>query len=208
MSGGAERAAQAVLAHALAHPPRLAGGRLVCVDGPSGAGKSTLARAVVEGAGRGPGSVPGSVLGGVRLLVMDDHYEGWDGLPTVAERLRREVLAPLAAGRPGRYRRWDWVAHAWAEEHVVEPVGLLVLEGVGAASRAWADLTTTTVWVDAPTDLRLARAVARDGEASRPHLERWARSEAEVLPREGARERADLLVDGASGRVVARSAEG
>lgn len=207
MSGGADHAAQAVLAHALAHPPRLAGGRLVCVDGPSGAGKSTLARAVVEAAGRVPGG-PGSVLGGVRLLVMDDHYEGWDGLPTVAERLRREVLAPLAAGRPGRYRRWDWVADAWAEEHVVEPVGLLVLEGVGAASRAWADLTTTTVWVDAPADLRLARAVARDGEASRPHLERWARSEAEVLPREGARERADLLVDGASGRVAARSAEG
>ena len=38
----------AVLDHALAQPPRLGDGRLVCVDGPAGSGKSTLARAVAE----------------------------------------------------------------------------------------------------------------------------------------------------------------
>jgi dephospho-CoA kinase len=58
------------------------------------------------------------------------------------------------------------------------------------------------VWVDAPADLRLARAVARDGEATRPLLERWAAGERDVLVREGARERADVVVDGVTGRLV------
>ncbi len=85
----------AVLAHAAAQPPLLGEGRLVCIDGPAGSGKTTLAAAVAEATG-------------ARVLHMDDHYEGWQGLGDAPARIRDEILAPLATGLPGFYRRYDW----------------------------------------------------------------------------------------------------
>jgi uridine kinase len=108
----------------------------------------------------------------------------------------REVVAPLRAGRPGRYRRYDWLRGEFAEEHVVEPVDVLVLEGVGSGGSAFADAVTTLVWVDAPPDLRLQRGLARDGEALRQEWLTWMADEARLHARERTRERADVLVDG------------
>ena len=182
--------AERVLRHALAAPARLAGGRLVCIDGPAGSGKTTLA-AVVAGLAAGR-------VDSVTVLHMDDLYQGWDGLGDVAARIRDGLLGPLASGGPGRYRRWDWVAGAWAEEHLVGPCALLVLEGVGSGSRELRRYLSTLVWVEAPQAERLSRGLARDGEAMRGHWQRWLASEAAHFARHGTREAADLVVDGSS----------
>jgi len=50
------------------------------------------------------------------------------------------------------------------------------------------------VWVDAPSDVRYARAMARDGEHYRPHWQRWAAQEESLFTADHTRERADLLV--------------
>ena len=76
-----------------------------------------------------------------------------------------------------------------------------MLEGVGSGHPAYDHLGTVLVWVHAPPALRRARALARDGADYEPHWEAWARSEAEVLARDRTPERADLVVDGASGEV-------
>ena len=132
----------AVLDHALAQPARLGDGRLVCVDGPAGSGKSTLARAVAEA---GQSRVPS-----VHVIHTDDLLDGWRGLPGLGRRLFDDVVAPLAAGRPAQYRRYDWVAGAFAEEHVVAPMDLLVLDGVGTGHPSW--LRTGPPWSgSAPT---------------------------------------------------------
>ena len=57
--------------------------------------------------------------------------------------------------------------------------------------------------VGAKTGLARANSLtyARDGADYEPHWEAWARSEAEVLARDRTPERADLVVDGASGEV-------
>jgi uridine kinase len=172
-----------VLAVLDARAATLGPGRLVCVDGPAGSGKTTLAGALAA-------SRPL-----VTVVHMDDLYPGWDGLPHVGDQLA-SLLEPLAAGRPGRYRRWDWHASAWAEEVVVAPGPLLVLEGVGAGSSVAAALATVLVWVEAPYDLRLRRGLERDGDAFAPHWEAWAASEAEHFARHRTRERADVVVDG------------
>lgn len=186
-----------VLDHALAQPPRLGAGRLVCVDGPAGSGKTTLAAAVAAGgADRGPG--------GVHLLHTDDLLDGWEGLPTLGVRLRTRVVEPLASGRAARYRRYDWVAGAPAEEHVVAPMDLLVLEGVGTGDPALAAHRATLVWVEAPDDLRLARGLARDGEELRQRWQAWMQEETALFRRHRTRERADLWVD-AVGRLVPAS---
>lgn len=171
-----------MLAHADARPPTLGSGRLVCVDGPAGAGKTTLAAAVADTVG-------------APVVHLDDLYEGWGGLSTIDRQLAG-LLAPLAAGRPGRYRRYDWERAEYAELRTVAPVPLLLLEGVGAGSASVAELITTLVFVDAPHDLRMRRGLERDGNAFAPHWEAWAAAETQRFTTDRTRERADVLVDG------------
>jgi hypothetical protein len=126
---------------------------------------------------------------------MDDLYPGWSGLPRVDQQLEG-LLMPLAEGRSGRYRRYDWLAGEFAETVRVDPVPLLVLEGVGSGAGRFAALQTVLVWVEAPYDVRLRRGIERDGDAFAPYWEQWARDERELFAREGTCERADVVVDG------------
>lgn len=164
----------------LAAPARLGSTRLLCVDGPAGSGKTTLAGKVAD-------------LTGARVIRMDDLYPGWTGLFTVDEHVLG-ILEPLAAGLPGRYRRYDWEADAYAEEHVVEPSDVLVLEGVGAGNRRWAGLASLLVWVEASDEVRFARGLERDGEAARDHWVRWMADEVRLFAAEGTRDRAELVL--------------
>lgn len=179
-------APQVVIELALARRPTLGTGRLVCVEGPAGSGKTTLATAIAAGAPADLGLVP--------VVHMDDLYEGWSGLGAV-ERQVATLLRPLAAGRPGRYRRYDWIEDRWAETVEVLPAPLLVLEGVGAGARAHMDLCTVLVHVTAPDPLRLRRGLVRDGAAAREHWLRWMIEEQEMFAQEGPAGRADVTVE-------------
>jgi len=172
--------ARAALEVALDRKPTLHDGRLIAVDGPAGAGKSTLAAAIFD------------IFPGSRVVSLDDLYDGWGGLPRVGEQLD-SLLGPLAEGRPGTYRRYDWAEGRYAETVVVDPVDLLVLEGVGAGSLRHADLITLLVWVNAPEAVALERALARDGSEVEEHLRQWRRDEREHFTRERTRERAELV---------------
>ncbi|GAA2728777.1 uridine kinase family protein [Cellulomonas aerilata] len=163
--------------------PRLGGTRLVVVDGPAGSGKTTLAGRL------------GAALG-APVLHGDDLLAGWGDLEGWWSRLADGVLAPLAAGRPGRYRRYDWVERRFAEEHDVPLTGALVVEGCGAGRRAADAVAVLRVWVEAPPDVRLARGLERDGEDMRSEWLAWMAAEAAHFAAEGTRERADVLVDG------------
>jgi cytidylate kinase len=134
--------------------PAGTGCRLVVVDGPAGSGKTTLAAQLAT-------ALPAQVVH------MDDLYEGWTGMAAGVDRLVEQVLDPLAAGRKGRYQRYDWTLGEYAEGHDVPFAPFLVVEGCGAGSRRVAGLTTLLVWVEADDDVRLARGLARDGDAAR-----------------------------------------
>lgn len=166
--------------------PRCGGTRLVCVDGPSGSGKTVLAGRLVRALGDPP------------LVHMDDLYPGWDGLARAVALLHEWIVEPLAAGRPARYRRYDWDAGSYAEEHELGIPPLLVVEGVGAGARVVAARAVLLVWVEAPPAERFRRGMERDGEAYRPHWERWARQEQSLFAAEGTRDRANVVVDGAT----------
>jgi uridine kinase len=172
---------------ALMRPPTLGPARLICVDGHAGSGKSTLGEEL---------SAAASGEGAAALVHLDDLLDGWEGLADVARTLERDVLRPLADGRVGRYRRYDWHQERFGDPVDVAPVDLLVVEGVGAGATSYADLVTTLVWVDAPPALCLDRGVARDGEAMRPQWMRWREQELEVFRLERTRDRADVVVDG------------
>ena len=191
-----------IVVSVLARPPRLGRTRLVCVDGPAGAGKTTLAAALdrcFRDALRRPGEPAGRTQ--VRTLHMDNVFQGWDGLAAGMETVAKSVVDPLRTGVPGRYRRYDWHRERLAEERVVDPVDVLVVEGVGSGGSAYDDAVSCLVWVDLPFDARLQRGLARDGEHMRDHWLAWQREEEEMFARERTQERADLVVDGSTGRV-------
>ncbi|BCJ45709.1 adenylate kinase [Actinoplanes ianthinogenes] len=153
---------------------------MLAVEGRSGSGKSSLAAAVA-----GRLAAP--------LIRMDDLYAGWDGLERGVEALRDWVLAPLAAGRPAIWRRWDWAAGEYAEEHRVPDAEWLVVEGVGAG--ALPAYLSGVVWLTSPAAVRKRRALARDGETYAPHWDSWARHEDAFYAAEPIRERAGLIIE-------------
>ncbi|WP_207401146.1 uridine kinase family protein [Actinomadura roseirufa] len=170
-------------ARLLALPPSCGTSRLVAIDGPSGAGKSTFAGHLA------------AVLAGAPVVRSDDFRVPWDADPlTWWEPLDAAVLAPLAAGRPGRLRRYDWHRDRYAEAEEVPPCPVLVVEGVGAA---WAGSPAAyRIWIDAPRALRRGRALDRDGAEYAAAWERWSARESALFEADGTEARADLRVDG------------
>jgi uridine kinase len=167
--------------------PRLGEVRLVTVDGPAGSGKTTLADGLAV------------ALGGAPVVHMDDLYEGWAGLgPAVFARLEEWVLAPMRQGRPGHFQRYDWHAGRFADWHEVPLGRALVVEGVGAGARPVDQDAVLRIWVEASRDIRLARGIARDGEALRGEWLRWSALEDAHFAADRTRERADVIVDGES----------
>ena len=165
-------------------PPRAGSARVVAVDGPAGSGKTEFARRLA------------SALG-APVVHLDDLCPGWSGLAKASARLVEWILAPLAAGRSARYRRYDWERERYAEWHYVPSAPVVVIDGVTSGSRAVAAYLSLLVWVDAPLAVRMVRGIERDREASRGRWERWVEQEAAIFWTEGTQERADLKVDGA-----------
>jgi uridine kinase len=163
---------------AAARPAR--GFTLVGIGGRGGAGKSTLA-ACIEGA----------------QVVSTDAF--WDGDGFELTRLRAEVFEPLLLGRDAAYAAWDWAAGRPGGTRVVTPAGIVVVEGVCALHRMFRDDYDVRVWVEAPYETRLARGVARDGEAARATwVERWMPGEDRYVERDDPMACADIIVDGST----------
>jgi hypothetical protein len=106
------------------------------------------------------------------------------------------VLRPLDQGRAALYQRYDWVAERFADWLDIPIPEVLILEGCGSAPRAVEGRAVLVAWVEVPADVRLARGLARDGEAMRESWLAWMAEEAAEFAREGTRERADVVVDG------------
>jgi uridine kinase len=179
MSAFADQAALAARLRALA--PSCGPVRVVAVDGPSAAGKSTFATELA------------AALGGAPVVRSDDFPVPWDGDPLAWwPPLTAQVLIPLAAGRTGRFRRYDWRRGAYAEELQVPPAPVVVIEGVGAA-RGEAP-AAFRIWVEAPHDVRRRRAAERGDDLG--VWERWATTEAKHFAADRTRDRIDLVRDG------------
>lgn len=164
-------------------PAGLGATRLVCVDGPAGSGKTTLAAQL------------GALLP-AQVVHMDDLYEGWTGMRAGIARLTEWVLEPLAAGRPGRYQRYDWGLGKYAERHTVPLADFLVVEGCGSASLSTEPYSPLVVWVEASDDVRLERGLERDGAALEPAWREFMRTERAHYAEHRTRERAHVRLDG------------
>lgn len=158
---------------------------VILIDGRSGAGKTSLARRVVQ---RWP------ISGLPQLISLDSLYPGWDGLDAGVHRATERILVPHARSVYSTWNRWDWEREEEAESYAVDPAFGVILEGCGALTPTTARLADICVWVEAPDDVRRARALGRDGEAFEPHWDRWAAQEAEHIARDDPRSLATLQV--------------
>ena len=152
-------------------------GRRILIDGRSGSGKTELARAIVE-------DWPGA-----QLVRLDEVYPGWHGL-AAASTLVPHLLT--ATSHP----TWDWAAHEPGPPRALDPSRPLVVEGVGAISRASRPLGDYAIWVELPDATRKRRALDRDGDLYAPHWDEWAAQEREFIEREQPPRLADVIVDG------------
>jgi hypothetical protein len=111
------------------------------------------------------------------------------------DRFVAQVLVPLAAGRPARYERWDWDSDAsagWAEVPVGVPV---VVEGVSSTDVRLGVPWDVALWVEVPYEVRLTRALARDGEGMREQwVERWMPAEDAYEAAQRPQDRVDAVV--------------
>jgi uridine kinase len=172
-----------------ARPARLGDVRLVAVDGPSGAGKTVFAGRLAAALG-------------APVVHTDDLLDGWADQFTFWARLEERVLGPLRHGRPARYERYSWYRGRFTgPEVVVGPAPVVVVEGVSAARSTIRPELTLAVFVEAPPELRLSRALSRDhGDdvAFAAYLERWRAAEDRHFAEDDTAAHADLVVDGAA----------
>ena len=163
--------------------------RLVAVDGPGGSGKTTFASRLSAAAGNAP------VIHTDDLASADIPIDWWP-------RLLEQVVVPLANGRAAHYQRYDWPSESLAEWRTVEPAPIVIIEGVSAARSEWSQYLSFIVWIETTREIRLARAVERDGSDALDDWEFWMGEEDVHYARDPTRERSDLVVDGATGKVI------
>lgn len=148
---------------------------VILIDGRSGAGKSELATRLA------------ALIPGAQLVRLDDLYPGWDGLRAAS----RAVPLLLATAR---WRAWDWDADAPGALHVLDLSRPVIVEGVGALSRASRRRASLAIWLEADDAERKRRALDRDGDTFAPHWDRWAAQEERFLAEEQPRRLADVVV--------------
>ena len=148
----------ALLAAIAQAAPRCGAVRVVAVDGGAASGKSTLATRLAAALS-------------AEVVRTDDLLDGWGDQFTFWPRLRDGVLRPLASGRPGRYRRYDWIAGAFADEVIVPVPNTLVVEGVSAIA-ACASWLSLGIFLDVDRAVREQRWTERDGPPQ-PEWLRW-----------------------------------
>jgi uridine kinase len=194
----------------LARRPRLGPVRLVAIDGPSGAGKTTFAARLAQALQRASrlryaaaeqcasrlryaAAVPAETA----IVPTDAFLDGWAAPRSVWPALRSQVLEPLAAGRAGAYRSYDWTLRRFGDETIPVAVpAVLIVEGVtSACADVRADLSLA-VYVTGDAAVRTARTLARDGADIAPALQNWQAAETMYFQAERTADVADVVVDG------------
>ena len=183
-----------------------ASGRLVYVvgiDGPGGSGKSAFAEKLSQ------------QFAALRVAVASVHNDDFyfesgirSRLPVHLKpvggdfdwiRLRDQVLVPLRSGKTAHYTRYDWASDRLAENHEVQPQGIILVEGVYSTRAELRELYDFRIWVECPRELRLSRGLARDGEAGRSRwVDDWMPAEDRYVDEHRPQAFADAIISGAA----------
>jgi uridine kinase len=175
--------------------------RLLAVDGYAGSGKTTFAALLGQALAEASGGGAAAPVVHLDDLATHEEFFAWTG------RLRTEVLAPLAEGRPVRHRVYDWDrARFDAVRELPAAPPFLILEGVGAGRSAVRPHLAALLWMDLDAGTARTRGELRDGPSLADFWRRWTAEQTEHFRVDPSRPFADFLVTGRAGRPVAYAA--
>lgn len=157
--------------------------RLVAIDGPGGAGKSTFATRLSIAAQGAP-------------VIHTDDFASADNPIDWWPRLLEQVIIPLTTGKSACYQRYDWSTESLADWQTVDPSPIIIIEGVSSARSEWSRHLSFVIWIETPREVRLQRAVERDGEDALDEWEFWMGEEDDHYQRDPTRERSNVVIDG------------
>lgn len=157
---------------------------LLAIDGPAGAGKTTFAAKL---------EAELSVNGSVRVIHMDDLYNGWDNALSnpLAEILDRISTAHIA-GRDFVIKIFNWHIMAFDREEKIAPTDYLIIEGVGAAQQIVRETGATTYWLDIEPEIGLQRVLDRDGAHIEAQMRQWQVDQDKHFARDETRENCEF----------------
>ena len=161
---------------------------IVTIDGVAGAGKTVLASAMNE---------QYENHFSVQVIHMDDLYQGWDDPfgPTLSKKLTEIAQAHMTA------TLYETTIHDWldclpASALIIEPVDMLIIEGVGSGQRSIREFVSTRIWIDFDPIVGLKRVLARDGASIEKEMMGFLEDQRVHFIEEGTREAADFLLFG------------
>ena len=157
---------------------------LLGIAGGSGSGKTSLAKAIAE------------EIGGERALLVsvDSYYKDLSALPAEARSrvnfdnpdaidwpLLRRHIKSLLANRKVKMPVYSFAEHVRSGHTTVEPRDVIIIEGIFALiDDRLCDLMGMRIFVETPSDIRLARRIERDvadrGRTLQSVLDQWHRA--------------------------------
>ena len=142
---------------------------VIGISGFGGSGKSTLAD-LLRVELHGSAVVPGDefLLSRPPTALSPD----WDVVDR--DRLRRQVMDPVRAGRPAAYQVWDPVAGALGPWVSLAGAAAVIVEGLGLFVPDLLELFDVRVWLDVDLDTATAQGRWRDEHVyGNPQTELW-----------------------------------
>lgn len=138
---------------------------LIAIDGRAGAGKTTLAARFFREL---------SVKKRVEVIHMDDLYDGWEN--ALDEHLTKTLESIVNAHQKKEGFEIDifnWQSMSFDSKRQINPVDILILEGVGAGQKVVRDAGATLYWLDIDADDGIARVLKRDGNQIASQMKQW-----------------------------------
>jgi uridine kinase len=160
--------------------------KVITIDGPAGAGKTTLAKSIAD------------QYQGALVIHMDDLYRGWDS--TLGPLLTNQLTRILTGVEDGslEFQKFDWSSNTLLSPECHASPEYLFLEGVGSGQREITKWVALALWIEVPTELGLARVIARDGEQVAQPMSEFMEQQKNYFAQDGTRERADYRLSGLS----------
>jgi len=123
-----------------------------------------------------------------------DKYFDW-------ERLRKEVLEPVSKGQVATYQVYDWKSNCLGGVKSIDPLGLVIVEGVYSFRPELRSFYQKSIFVAASLSVRSERARAR-GQNSKEWISRWAAAENYYLEKHDPARTVDWTYNGENGQAL------
>ena len=159
---------------------------IIAIDGPAGAGKTTLAHEIFLAL---------SPKMSVKVIHMDDLYDGWDNaLGADLSAILQYLAAQHQKKSPSKIRRYNWATSCFGESEDMEPADLLILEGVGSGDKSLQDQLAALIWIDIDPEVGVLRVIDRDGYLVADEMKKWLGTQQEYFFQHSTREKADFIL--------------